>query len=321
MDSQILISVIVPVYNVEKFLPRCINSLLRQTYTNLEIILIDDGSTDHCGDICDQYKQMDPRIQVIHKDNGGLAEARNYGLEFAGGRYYSFVDSDDFVSEDYIACLYSLAVRYDAEISCCSYVPTTGDFLVESGEHNEKICVFEAKQALESLLYQKEVNTSACGKLFLATLFQEIRFPVGKLYEDVVPIFHLIEKCGRLVQTSAVKYGYFNRSTSIIRSSFSVRKMDYIDNTYQNVVYVSENCPELYKATISRYVWANIHVLLQIQDKRKFSAEYKEIRRNLKKYCVMVLTDKNVKTKNRLVLLCALFGESLLRKIYAGIKA
>ena len=214
------ISVIVPVYKVEKYLARCVDSIINQTYKNLEIILVDDGSPDGCGKICDEYAERDSRIKVIHKENGGLSSARNAGLDIATGDYIGFVDSDDFIDLDMYSLLYEMIKNGDVEIT-----GVNGQSFVEE-EHlkpwvvgREKLIKeMSGEDAVKGLLLRTFIS-SVCSKLFSAKLFENKRFATGKLSEDALLLFEIFvyEKC-RYRYVDDHYYFYFMRDDSICRS-------------------------------------------------------------------------------------------------------
>ena len=164
--KEALVSIIVPVFNVENYIEKCLNSIINQTYKNIEVILVDDGSTDNSGNICDVYSKKYNFIKVFHTKNGGVARARNIGLKNVTGKYITFVDSDDWIKEDYIMYLYSNLIKYNSEISCCNfdYIDENEKIRIDKGE--EKVLIFNTFDALENLLYQKELDTSLWGKLY-----------------------------------------------------------------------------------------------------------------------------------------------------------
>lgn len=183
-----MVSVIVPVYNVKPYLEECLDSILQQSYTQMEIILIDDGSTDGSGAICDSYLQKDNRFQVIHQQNQGLSAARNRGIECAAGDYLCFVDSDDYLYPNSIEILLRLCVENEADMSICTFDLLTNEtkHCLQAAERiSPSVEVFCGNQKMEAYLRQKKINTAAWGKMYAAKLFRELRFPVGKLYEDV----------------------------------------------------------------------------------------------------------------------------------------
>lgn len=220
-----LVSIIVPVYNVESYLPQCIESILAQTYENLEIILVDDGSADSSGRICEEYADRDTRIQTIHNPNEGLAAARNQGLEVARGVYCSFVDSDDYIARDCIAYLYDMAIENNAQIAVCGYQKVygggSGNVLAENvlGRSKKKkaVGVYDTFSALSALLYQGGIIASAWGRLFRRKLFSEIRFPKGRQHEDVAVMYQLFDRAEKIVVGSEKKYFYLqNPAVSFI---------------------------------------------------------------------------------------------------------
>ena len=184
--SNPLISVIVPVYNVEKYLKKCIQSIINQTYKNLEIILVDDGSSDNSGKICDEFAQKDNRIKVIHKTNGGLSDARNAGLDVMSGEWVSFVDSDDFVSPYYIENLHYLVNKYDVDMAITSFVRFFNENTKLSSNKisNQEVLIHNPDEAIKNMLYGKYYSVSACFKIYKKDLFYNNRFTKGKIYED-----------------------------------------------------------------------------------------------------------------------------------------
>ncbi len=208
-DEKYLISVIVPVYNVEKYLDECIESIVNQTYKNLEIILVDDGSTDHSPQMCDKWAEKDSRIKVIHKKNGGLSSARNAALEIVQGDYIAFVDSDDFIDDDMFELLLNNALEYSAEISRCSYRFVIKGELVDSEEINDEIKVYSAEEILDSLKYGGIINDIVCNKIYSKDLIADARFDeTVKSGEDVIFNYHLYKKISSLVSQDAAKYSY-----------------------------------------------------------------------------------------------------------------
>ena len=236
--SDSLISVIVPIYNVERYLEKCILSIQCQTHRDLEIILSDDGSTDHSGAICDHFAALDSRIRVIHKINGGLSDARNAGIEVASGSYYMFVDSDDFIVPDTIEKLYLAATEHDCEIAVCNIVRTFDDGTTEPFYHPvDKLTVWAGQQRFETLK-----QPSACNKLFRAELFKGVRFPKGKFYEDTFVYHVLAYKARQIVLTGHDGYFYLSRRDSILgQPKYTVRYFDFIEAVYTRMSYLLEH--------------------------------------------------------------------------------
>jgi glycosyltransferase involved in cell wall biosynthesis len=210
-----LVSVIVPVYNVEKYIHKCIESLLGQTYKAIEIILVDDGSKDGSGAICDEYASKDSRVKVIHKENGGLSSARNSALEIAQGKYLSFVDSDDYVDVQMYEKMVRACEEYDAGITICNhYVDDDGVYSVENS-YLDTVKVYESEQALRLLIEDDYIRNYFCDKLFRADLLEGIRFPLKRNYEDVARMYLLFEKSERICQIPDFMYYYVRHEGSI----------------------------------------------------------------------------------------------------------
>jgi glycosyltransferase involved in cell wall biosynthesis len=214
-----LISIIVPVYKVEPYLRRCLDSIINQTYTNLEIILVDDGSPDNCPHICDEYAAKDNRIVVIHKANGGLSDARNAGLEICKGDFISFIDSDDWVEPNYIDTLCKLLMENDADISIVSFEKTTSpnNPCKHTQENDKKIEVLNPRDTVTKLFTSDRIIfVTTWGKLYKKHLFSNIRFPKGKLNEDEYVTYKLLYYSTRTVFQNIQLYNYFQHSGSIM---------------------------------------------------------------------------------------------------------
>lgn len=236
-----LITIVVPVYNVEKYLKKCIDSLLMQTYSNLEIILVDDGSTDHCGEICDNYSKIDKRIVVIHKENGGLSDARNVAIDICKGKYITFIDSDDYVEKDYVEYLYTLLITNNSDISICEY-----KYVSESGKiinkflGNGSVKIFNKKSGLIELCKDESFPVAATAKLYKIELFNDIRYPLGKLFEDIATTYKLFNKCNKIVFGAKPLYIYLFRSDSISKKKFTVNRLDAIYHTEEMTKFIKE---------------------------------------------------------------------------------
>lgn len=239
-----LISVIVPIYNVEKFLDQCVASIIGQSYFNLEIILVDDGSPDECPGKCDEWAKKDERIIVIHKKNGGLSDARNSGLRIASGEYVAFIDSDDWVAPDFFEKLYEAIKTNHAQIAASGIMWIYNDHL-KKDEHVYAQQIFSSEEALETLVQGRGFYAVAWNKLYKRTLFDGIRFPVGKLHEDEFVTYKLIGKADRLVLCQNTFYYYRQREGSIMQG-WSIKHLDALDAFFQRNEYLKENYPNLY---------------------------------------------------------------------------
>ena len=237
-----VISVIVPVYNVEKYLKKCIQSIIDQTYKNLEIILVDDGSSDNSGKICDEFAQKDNRIKVIHKTNGGLSDARNAGLDIMSGEWVSFVDSDDFVSSYYIENLHYLVNKYDVDIAITSFVRFYNENtkLSSSKISNQEVLLHNPDEAVKNMLYGKYYSVSAWSKMYKKDLFYNKRFTKGKIYEDFELMPITTSQSKKVAFCNVIDYFYYCRQNSITKSDFSKKNMqgyealDSLDRYFSN---------------------------------------------------------------------------------------
>lgn len=298
-----LISVIIPIYNVEKYLKKCIDSVIAQTYKNLEIILVDDGSPDNCGKICDEYAKKDRRIIVIHKENEGLSSARNAGIDICKGEYISFVDSDDFVSPYFIEMLYRGVHDYNCEIATVAhgvnFVDGQDDSVIFAAYKSH--CSYEEikpREAIRLMMYQKLPN-GAQWRLYKREIWNDLRFPVGWLYEDAATIHNAFMKATQMVIVHASIYAYRIRQNSIIRMTFSPSKLVCIDVGEKIVKEVTDYDKTLYAAACSRAFAVNYTVFLQVPKTDKVSMM--KIWTEIKKYRRTVLNDisPKVRFKNR----------------------
>lgn len=238
------ISIIVPVYNVEKYIHRCIDSILAQTFTDFELILVNDGSPDQCGKICDRYAENDTRIKVIHKKNGGLSDARNFGLEIAQGDFIGFVDSDDYIEKDMYEKLIKACKDSNLKLAMCGRYKVLGEELkpIFSFQGHK---IWESREAIEKLLTWDNIDSSACDKLFSRDLFEKLRFPVGKYNEDIYIMTQIIHQAEKIVHIGEAKYYYFHRTDSITTERFSEKKLDLLEANQKVSELVNKYYPDL----------------------------------------------------------------------------
>lgn len=240
-----LISIIVPAFKVEKYIDKCVQSLLKQTYQNIEIILVDDGSPDRCGSICDEYASQDSRIKVIHKENGGLSEARNFGIDAARGEYMIFVDSDDYVSHNMCEILLKYAKKYNADIVSCNFdnVYENKPFIRNIQSVSDDQSVLSGREMIYRLFFRYSVDLNVVwNKLYNKKVFdgkRKIRFPVGILHEDDFVIYQLYYNANKTVVINASLYKYLRRSDSITGN------------------YSEKNVIDIIKGAIEQYNFSN----------------------------------------------------------------
>lgn len=227
MEKTSLISVIVPIYNVEQYLERCIESIINQTYKNIEIILVDDGSQDNSGKIADELAEKDERITVYHKENGGLSDARNVGIDNSNGEYLCFIDSDDFIHSEFLEVLYEACEEFDCEISVCNLLKTKQD-VIEDVKEQRQIQLYDKLDFLKNYYIPElhEMSVVACNKLYKKTVIGDIRYPVGLLHEDEATTCKFIFSANKVAVCKAHLYYYFQRQDSIMRKEFSVKRLD-----------------------------------------------------------------------------------------------
>ena len=250
-----LISVIIPIYKVEKYLEKCLDSIIFQTYRNLEIILINDGSPDNCGYICDEYKKKDNRIIVIHKENGGLSSARNAGLERATGGFITFVDGDDYLALDMIEMLYQQLIKTQVDlcISPCQKVDETGTYF--NDEKFNFTGILDKENALKKLAYGwSGFPMVACGKLGKAKVYKGLFFKEGKIHEDEFMFHDLLDRCDKILVLEEAYYFYVQHTESIVHTQFSIKRFDGVEakiertNFYINKGMHNEACCILHSA-------------------------------------------------------------------------
>ncbi len=318
-----IISVVIPIYKVEKHLDRCIKSVINQTYKNLEIILVDDGSPDNCGNICDNYAEQDHRIKVIHKDNGGLSDARNAGIKSATGEYIGFVDSDDYISEYMYEKLYELIEKNNADISCCGVsLCTKNSIRPQAIEEQTFVCNNE--DAFRYMLEGKNMlNIWVWCKLYKREIFDKILFQRGKRYEDVFFMNDLIPIINTVAVTTHPYYYYVLRDESITNSDFVTDDLNIITAYEICKNTLSDKYPSLQKQIEFRYIWSHFFILdKMILERKKYKKTYpfKYTVQFLRKNIIRIIRNKYFTKERKLSAILLFFGSPLYR-IAAKIKS
>lgn len=277
-----LISVIVPVYKVENYIKQCVESIINQTYKNLEIILVDDGSPDKCGEICDGYAAEDSRVKVVHKENAGVSEARNSGLDIASGEYISFVDGDDRVEKGFIEYLYKLMKEHNADVSICSFKFIKDENkIINHPSDDGSVIVMDNEQLLYQALKAELFSNSPCLNLFKKSLFDDLRFPAGKIYEDIPTILKAYSKCGKAVFGNRCLYTYIYREGSITKRDFEPEMLTSISFAEDSFKWITDKYPSLSKIAECRMFDQYFEMLRVI--KNKDEKIYREMYDGLKK--------------------------------------
>ena len=248
------ISIIIPVYNVEKYLSTCLDSVINQTYQNLEIILVNDGSTDACPKICEVYATKDNRIKVIHKQNGGLSDARNVGLKQTTGNLVSFVDSDDVLALDFYQKLINVLIKNNADIAECGFLKFENESKLNEAkiDRHQNVEIYETEKAL-ALLLEGSLSIVVWNKIYKKKLLEGIEFPVNKINEDEYWTYKIIAKAKKIVKIHDELYFYRQQPTSIMGSSYSIKRLDGLKAHEERLAYLKENYPELEQSAIRTY--------------------------------------------------------------------
>ena len=311
-----LISIIVPVYNVEKYLKKCVDSIVNQTYKNLEIILVDDGAADNSGKICDELVELDNRIKVYHKKNGGLSDARNYGVERATGDYIGFVDSDDYIDAEMYEKLYEAIKKENVDVAECNLkivYPEKTDLFTDQKYY--QIC--NKQEYLEEYLKIEKIFGSACVRLTKADIAKKLKFPVGKLYEDTYYAYDLIGIVDKYVIVDNPYYNYLMRENSITNAKFNPRIFDLIEIVEKFHTNVYKNYPSLKEAADCRKMYAYFSVLnsILLEEDFKNNSFYKQIIDYFKEEYTKLLRNKYITRNRKLSILLIKFSINLYRKV------
>lgn len=244
MDKKI--SVVIPIYKVEEYLNRCVESVVNQTYQNMEIILVDDGSPDNCPKLCDEWAKKDERIKVIHKENGGLSDARNAGMDEMSGEYVFFVDSDDWIHKDTLKILMMFLNNHDVDIVECKALPTSTEVAdVQMDVEKIVLSVLDTKGAMAALLRDKPLRQTVWNKLYKRNIVDGIKFEVGKYHEDEFWTYQVFDRAEKILFADVELYYYYQRQDSIMGQAFSLKRLDAIEGRYRRLEMFKEKYPAL----------------------------------------------------------------------------
>ncbi|WP_434350577.1 glycosyltransferase family 2 protein [Streptococcus sp. KHUD_014] len=313
------ISVIVPVYNVEAYLERCVESILKQTYSNLEILLVNDGSTDKSGELCDQLALRDQRIRVIHKENGGLSDARNRGIDEASSGLIGFIDSDDYIDEDMYETLYRQLRESNADLSMCGHYDVFHQ-IPEKQVSEIKTWNLSSEEAIKMVMEAKVLSVTAVNKLYKKELFNHLKFEVGKIAEDAFIMIRLLDQCQKVVATNEKKYYYVHRENSITTQKFSLKFLNVIEAYEQNANIIREHYPAIADVATMRLNWAYFYVL----DRLLIDSDFKDKQLEdkliyyLKQNRVNILRDARFTNARKISFLALLFSRKLYTQILLG---
>lgn len=274
-----MIDVIIPVYNVEKYIERCVKSLLNQSYSDYRIILIDDDSSDSSGEICDRLAKENEKVISYHLENEGVAVARNFGIEKSTAEIVTFVDSDDFVHRDYLKRLLNAMEKAEADMIISGLTDVWDNSVINEPADDEVVEVPELGEVIRRVFAQETIDVSPCAKLYKRSLFENIRYPEGEIYEDMKVIIKLLEAADKVAVTSYSGYYYYQREGSIMHGEMSDDRITLMETMEKYMVYVSENYPQANDAVKTRYIRCGFHVL----NRALFDNDYKDYAMSLKK--------------------------------------
>lgn len=307
-----LISVIVPVYNTEKFLNKCVDSIVNQTFRDFELILVDDGSKDSSPEICDRYAAEYDFIRVIHKENGGPSAARNMAALTAEGDFITFIDSDDYVSADYLQTLHEVQVAQKVDI-CAALQKMVLENESPDFSKNGEVIRLTGKEALMNMLYQRDIDTTPCGILFRKDIVLNNPFPVGRYHEDDFTMFRYYLSADSVAICRQVKYHYVQHENSIMHSG-GIVNYDELDAADSIAKYFGDKEPELRKAALSKKFSDYCQVLIKCPEMKKQDPEtYRRITHFLNESKWTILFDTNTRIKNKAAAASLILGPQALR--------
>lgn len=319
-----LISVIIPVYNVSSYLCQCLDSVVNQTYKNLEIILVDDGSTDDSGKICDKYALNDNRITVIHKGNGGQASARNEAIKNVNGEYILYVDSDDYIEYTHIQNLEQTAMEYNADLVQCVAIKFWNKVnetkVARAKNKAPKKQTYTATTALKEYSYQRKFTPSPWCKLIKRELMEDLEFPVGTGFEDMAIIYKIIGRAHMIVYLPEISYYYRQRNNSTMRTKFSDKKVDRIRIAQSYMEYIKKSYPTVIVPAYTRYSLAQLQLLMELPFDKKYRNLKVTAYKNLKKSRAVMLHDTESPVRLKVMVAASYLGPTnlmLLGRTYA----
>ncbi len=316
------ISVIVPVYNCEKYLEKCINSILSQTFDDLELILINDGSSDNSGKICDEFKEKDSRVKIVHQKNMGVSVARNVGLDVSEGKYIGFIDGDDYIESDMYEFLYNNIKKNEAEVAICGianiFMKNNGsEKLTRQISDFSGVKVLNGEEAFSESLKSKIFSVNPVNKLFDKKLFDGKRFPEGKISEDAFLIPKVLLKANKVVCSSDIKYYYIRHENSITTSNFFDKDWNVTEAYLNHLNTVKKHYPKLIKEAEFRYIWSYTYVLdKMIVSKNKVNkSDYDKALKFIRKNIFKIIFNPYFSLKRKIVSCVLMMNENLYKKL------
>ena len=306
-----LVSIIVPVYNVEEYISQCLESVKGQDYAEFEVLIIDDGSTDNSKAICDKYQKLDKRFFVFSKTNGGLSDARNYGLDRANGRYIMFLDSDDYIPANCLTTFIEAIDDTDPDIICGGFRRFTNKGKVLFTRVPDKVEILDKNAAMKEMISEGKTNTMACTKLYKKEIFSDIRFPVGKYHEDIFIMHHIFNKADKVLLLNEVVYFYRVNPASISEGKFKMKRQDAVYAERERYDFICEHYPQYESIQKEFYVWNCVNNNFKLI-KEGIPCEYRSVfsdnNKIIKKYKSDFLKSKTSKKAKMATILCLIIG-------------
>lgn len=315
-DMKPIISIIIPVYNIELYISDCLDSILAQRFTNYEVIVVNDGSTDDSRNICEAYARRDERIKVIHKEYGGVSSARNAGLELASGDYIGFVDGDDRIKPDMYERLYQLCMDTNSDISICKLGREINGKLINQDNGLADVKELEHQEALRELFKGALYRFSLCNKLFKASCFKNIQFPEGRIHEDLSTTYKLFANSRKSVFINKIGYLYIKRENSILTSRFNEKRMDSFIGWNEILSFMSKHYKELSEEVFSCFAyWCvdNVYYILnQVESKQDKKKYLRGIQTCVNKYYTIMMKEASLTLKYKSIIMMLHYHISLL---------
>lgn len=308
------VSIVIPVYNIQNYIRDCLVSVINQTYKNIEIIIVNDGSTDDSRNICLEFKDKDRRIKLFDKKNGGLSDARNYGIKKSTGDMIFLLDGDDIISDE---CIEKLVKTYETQkVDIVTSKYTKIKTTIRPFNNIKSDChLYSKEEALKELLYQSGCTTSAWGKLYARRLFSDISYPKGKLHEDLPVTYKLFYKADKIAMLDDELYGYRIRPGSITNTKYSKARAVSMDFAEEETKFISRYMPQIIKAAYNREFMESIYTVIAIGNEKIYKKEKERASAIIKKYRWTVILDKDSTKTTRRFAILSIFGPSAVAKI------
>lgn len=309
------ISIIVAAYNVEKYIRKCLESIIAQTYKKLEIIVVNDGSTDKTLQLIEEISNYDRRVIIINKPNGGLSSARNAGLDIATGDFIGFIDGDDYIASDMYELLINNLLKTSADISICNVrrIYRNDDVSITESTSNDLV-ILNNREGLKALLEAKIIHNYAVDKLYKRELFDGVRYPEGKIFEDVFTTYKVFAKSKRAVYCDIAKYYYVQRANSILRNSFKEKKLEYLEAIEEMTIFINQNYQDLTDLTKFYFAYGNCGLLIELLKynykfpKNEFYNIGRLLTKNIRKSFITMIKTKDVSRIYKILSLCSILG-------------